>query len=97
TRNAGVRRMAHDRSNESFGIAATAKYVGASVGMLIGGGKHLVIEVVKQSDESPFVYVIFRRAVTTGASAHSGFDRQGMFTKTVPLGVLAEQLPGFIS
>jgi hypothetical protein len=42
--------MAHDGPNESFGITPSAKDIGAGEWMLIGCGKHFVVEVVKQSD-----------------------------------------------
>ncbi len=58
--------------------------------MLVGGGKHFVIEIMEQADQSPFILVGIGRAVTSGASAHRCFDRQSVLAQAVALGVFAQ-------
>ena len=65
--------------------------------MLIGRRKHLVIEIMQQADQSPFVYIGIGVAVTLRARAHRRLDRQRVLAQAVALGVLAQQLPSFVS
>jgi hypothetical protein len=63
--------------------------------MLIGGGKHFVIEIVKQPHQSPLIFVIASLAVSLNRSSHSGLHGQRMFPQAFALGVFTKQFPGF--
>ena len=58
-------------------------------------GKHFVVEVVKQSDYSPLVFVSRTFCVTFRARAHRGFDSESVFTQAIALCVFTQQFPGF--
>ena len=58
-------------------------------------GKHLVIKVVKQPDETPLVIVCVRFTVAFSTRPHSRLDREAMLAQTIALRVLAEQFPRF--
>src|SRR6266849_8597324 len=97
TGHAGVSRMPHDRFDEAFGIAAATENVRARERMLIGRRKHLVIEIMQQADQSPFVNISIVVAVTLRARAHRRLDCQRVLAQAVAPGVLAQQLPSFVS
>src|SRR5256885_9779767 len=94
---AGVSGVAQDRLDDSIGIAATAQNVRARKWMLIGRGKHFVIEVMKQTDKPPLVDISVGSTVTRRAPAHRSLNRQRMLPKALTLGVFAQQVPGFCS
>ena len=96
-RHAGVRRVAHDRADEAFGITAAAENVRARKRMLVRRGKHLVVEVVEQPDHSPFIFIGGSVVVSPGTRAHGGFHGQGMLAQAIALRVLTQQLPRFRS
>src|SRR5215510_15183172 len=89
--------MAQDRSYDSIRVTAATKDVRAGKRMLIGRGKHLVVEIVKQTNESPLIDVSVRPTVAFSTGAHGRLYSQSVFTQAIALGVLAEQFPGISS
>src|SRR5687768_3534980 len=86
--------MAHDRADDAFGITTPAQNVRAGEGMLVRRGKHLVVEVVEQTDYSPLIFVGGPVVITRRARAHCGFHGKGMLAQAIALRVLTQQLPG---
>src|SRR5260370_29122254 len=89
--------MAHDRFDEALRVAPATQNIRARERMLIGRRKHLVIEIMQQADQSPFVNISIVVAVTLRARAHRRLDRPRVLTHAVPLAVLAQPLPPFVS
>src|SRR6266481_6271707 len=91
-RYAGVSGVSQDRSDDSIRIAATTQNVRAGKWMLIGRGKHLVIEVMQQPDQSPLVDISVGSAVTWCARAHRRLDRHRMLPQALAFGVFTQQV-----
>jgi hypothetical protein len=65
--------------------------------MLIRRRKHLVIEIMKQSDESPLILICLWSTVAVSTSAHGSFDGQRVFSQAFTFCVFAEKFPGVVS
>ena len=80
--------MRFDGVNHVLGVASLAEDLRTFEGMVRGIGPALIVEIVQQPDDAPFLFVFVQLA---GIGPHRRFDGQHVLAQALALRVLTNQ------